>query len=364
MPGRLRQDLSLKNPYLEELNEIFVNAAIGVKIYSYIETQDTELEVLTTTSVEGENLISVGLTIVDGRSARLSTADLSVEDESIVESNTTHSKAPRFKDQKAFDYFISELSALILNFSADDCIAYQELSTSIMANVKVDVHQFYQTSTEKEPVASMKVWSEYSSLKTFFDQGPTKCLKKRLEKFEQDEKPLINGNPKPTEHAAPTIKIALAADTKNTISPKSKPTLSLPTSEPSKISDTRHSLTNPGFLRADALVKLEEDKAPQSAPTFKAPTPFSDKFKWIHIPFTHCGWVRVRGHSQNYWSTEFSQASQRVLMTISKEKANMDLHTKLMLDQVWIGQHYKSRHGSPHAQFVGTTVKCLLPEGT
>lgn len=308
MPQRLRQDLSLRNPYLEGLNDIFVNAAIGVKIYSYIETQDTELEVLTTTNAEGENLISVGLTVVDGRSARLSTADLPIEDELVVELNTTHSGAPRFKDQDVFEHFVSQLDALICNFSADDCNAYQELTTSIMTNVKVDIHQFHQVFTDKEPGASMKVWSEYPSLKTFFDQGPTKCLKKRLEKFKQDEKPLVNGNPKPTieiEHVSPDIIIDLAPNTNDPLSQKAEPMLSLPTSEPSKIIHTRRPSLNSELLTANAPakisvkttnVKFQDTKPPQSAPTFTGPSPSSDRFKWIHIPFTHCGWVPVRDH--------------------------------------------------------------------
>lgn len=310
MPQRLRQDLSLENSYLEELNDVFVNAAVGVKIYSYIETRDTELEVLTTTDVEGENLITIGLTVVDERSAKLSTADLPIEDESFVELNTTHSEASKFKDQDAFEKFIFELKALIQNFSADDCNAYQELSTSIMTNVKVDVHQFYQTFNEKDPAASMKVWSEYPSLKTFFDQGPTKCLRKRLEKFKLDEEPLINGNPKPTieiQQAAPTISIALVPVTEDsTVSPKPEARLSLP--KTSKIVHTRRPSLNSDFLTANAQakdsvkttsVKFENPKAPQPAPTFKAPSRFSDRFKWIHIPFTHCGWVPVRDNISN-----------------------------------------------------------------
>lgn len=320
MPQRLRQDFSLKNSYLEALNETFVNAAIGVKIHSYIETQDTKLEVLTTlatTDAEGEHLISIGLTVVDGRSARLSTTDLPIEDEVVFELDTTHSGAPRFPDQDVVERFVAELDVLIQNFSADECNAYQELSASIMTGITVDIHQFYQTSTEKEPATSMKVWSEYPSLKSFFDQGPTKCLKKRLERVENDEKSFSGGNPNPTieiEQPAPTIKIALVPDAEDTASPKTQSTLSLPTSEPSEIVHTRR----PSFLTANAQAKgpakptnvtfedtkapqsvpkfKPETKAPQSAPTFKAPS-LSDQFKWIHIPFTHCGWVPVRGHN-------------------------------------------------------------------
>lgn len=313
MPRRLRQDFSLKNAYLEELNERFVNAAIGVKIYSYIETQDTELEVLTTlatTDVEGENLISVGLTVVDGRSARLSTADLPIEDELIFELDTTHSGATRFKDRDVFERFVTELDVLIRNFSADECNAYQELSASIMTDVTVDVHQFYQISTDTEPAASMKVWSEYPSLKTFLDQGPTKCLKKRLEIFQKDEESSTNGTLNPTieiEHVAPTIKIALVPDAEETTLSKPQSMLSLPPTKASKIEHTRRPSLNSDFLMANARPRDSEDKKPpQPVPTFKAPSTFSDQFKWIHVPFTHCGWVPVRDELENSGLVVFS----------------------------------------------------------
>lgn len=52
-----------------------------------------------------------------------------------------------------------------------------------------------------------------------------------------------------------------------------------------------------------------------------------------------------------------------VLTTISAEKANLDLHTTLLLDQMWLSQHNRSRHASPHARFVRPSVKSLLPKG-
>ena len=54
---------------------------------------------------------------------------------------------------------------------------------------------------------------------------------------------------------------------------------------------------------------------------------------------------------------------QHVLTTISREKANLDLHTRLLLDQIWLSQHNRSRHASPHARFIRPSIKCLLPTG-
>lgn len=54
---------------------------------------------------------------------------------------------------------------------------------------------------------------------------------------------------------------------------------------------------------------------------------------------------------------------QHVLTRISRDKENLDLHTKLLLDQLWLSQHNRSRHASPHARFIRPSIKCLLPEG-
>lgn len=54
---------------------------------------------------------------------------------------------------------------------------------------------------------------------------------------------------------------------------------------------------------------------------------------------------------------------QHVLTTISREKGNLDLHTTLLLDQIWLSQHNRSRHASPHARFIRPSIKCLLPTG-
>lgn len=73
------------------------------------------------------------------------------------------------------------------------------------------------------------------------------------------------------------------------------------------------------------------------------PRPSSNRFKWIHVPFSHAGWV------------------PQILTTISQEKRDLSLHTKVLMDRMWISQHNRSLHASPHARFVRPSVRCLLP---
>lgn len=54
---------------------------------------------------------------------------------------------------------------------------------------------------------------------------------------------------------------------------------------------------------------------------------------------------------------------QPVLMTVSHEKDNLNLHKKFLVDQIWMSQHNRSRHASPHARFVRPSCRSLLPKG-
>ena len=142
MSERLREDFSLHNPDRERLNYEFAVAAIGIKIYSYVETRDTQLEVLSTIDTSGESVVDVGLCIVDSRSAKLGSADVPVEEEDIMDLNCTHTGAPRFmKEDSLKELLVDELVSFAQSFSIEERTAYDTLNANIMKEVKVDIHQ-------------------------------------------------------------------------------------------------------------------------------------------------------------------------------------------------------------------------------
>lgn len=307
---------------MEKLNHSFTNASVGVKLYSYHETRETELEVLVTGDTKGGSLApvrlrEVRLRVVDDHSATLSTPDLVSEDESVIKLKTTHTGAPNLIDQDGIDNFIDTIDKLIQNFSVEECLAYQSLNSSIMKDVLVDIHQFYQT---REPT-SMKFWSVKPPLKDFFQEGPTKCLEDNIIASKPNNKVSTNTvksdpqNPAiQIEHAAPSINIAFV-DSENATPPVQKPMPSLfnPESEQFKSIHMRTPPLDNNTLGLRPLShlgppKTEKDQAnsvrepvsdaiqegaPQRPPTYQIPTSSSDLFKWIHIPFTHSGWVPV-----------------------------------------------------------------------
>ncbi|KAL8725656.1 MAG: hypothetical protein Q9166_007233 [cf. Caloplaca sp. 2 TL-2023] len=112
MPEKLHQYFSLANEDLKTLNYNCAKAFIGIKIFSYVETRETGLRVLSSNDGSGEFLTRVRGCIVDDRSAVLDRADISVDEEEVESLYSTHIGAQQFQDQ------------------------------SIMDNIRVDVHQF------------------------------------------------------------------------------------------------------------------------------------------------------------------------------------------------------------------------------
>lgn len=394
MSDRLRQDFLLRNDGLKNLNYDFAVSVSGVKVWSYVEANDTELTVLSTDSSGAESETIIKLCIVDGRSGKLGSSDVPIEDEQLLRLHTTHIGVPRFvrEEELYFDY-IDEITHLVKNFSVEERLAYHALNTSIMMGTQVDIHQFYVVGSQEES-ESMKILSASPSLKTFLDIGPTKCMEQRIRGNHEISPPIDNAllqapvevslgknsveppiMPKysttPMELRMPTVTVTTADEdgavrdvsTNQSMLKASAATIT-PIKNTPKPPAGNKDLDNPGspnHLRPkapskqnnpigdpsskDAVQTKDADKArrPLRKYLFPLPNSSSDRFKWIHVPFTHAGWV------------------PHVLKTISHEKRNLALHSKLLLDKMWFSEHNNARHAAPHARFVRPGVKCLLP---
>ena len=347
----------------------------GVKIYSYVETTDTNLLVLSRNDDGGEILTTIRLCIVDSRSGKLSSPEAPFEDEEIIQLNTTHVGAPRFTDEDTlYSFYIEEITEFVKGFSAEERNLHHALNHDIMTNTEVDVHQFYQVGTQGEP-GSIKIITAHPSLQTFLEIGPTKCMEERL-RGDQGNESIRNGSVKPAiefrpaSEPAPTLTVTTVEndevpnDASRAVS-YPKLLLSVPTNPtPKSIHTKRPSVSTDGsdkessghltpkstkkvsFTATTANKDTDQGRRPQRAHLFQLPSASSERFKWIHVPFTHSGWV------------------PHVLTTISQDKDDLSLHTKLLMDKMWFSQHNQSRHASPHARFVRPSVKCLLPKGS
>lgn len=375
MSENLRHDFLLRNTDLETLNHKFAVSVFGVKIYSYVETTDTDLVVLSTNDLGGETLTTIRLCIVDSRSGKLSSPEAPFEDEEVIQLNATHVGAPRFTDEETlYSFYMDEITTFVNAFSAEERSLHHALNYDIMTHTEVDVHQFYIVGTQGEP-GSMKIMTAHPSLQTFLEIGPSKCMEARVRGTDQVDESNRNGSIRPaiefrpaSEPAAPTLTVTSVESDENSSDAsraESYPKLSVPAVPPPKNIHTRRpSLTvevsdpeSPRHLAPKAAKKVaftsnaankitDEGRRPQRARLFQLPSASSERFKWIHVPFTHAGWV------------------PHVLTTISQEKDDLDLHTKLLMDKMWFSQHNQSRHASPHARFVRPSVKCLLPKSS
>ena len=249
------------------------------------------------------------------------------------------------------------------------------------------------TDPEILDARALLVWSVQPTLQDYLDLGPSECLKMRLHPTTENGHHTngTNGIVKPyikvrhaSEVSAPaaleTPPISISAPPTTAVASMSgespapllgvesavlnAPTIILPknlhTRRPplsvaahSDPQSTKH-LTPASITTQPTSAAFEGDfenalhparePRPQRARTYQAPSRSTDRFRWVHVPYTHSGWVAP------------------VLTTISQEKKNMDLHRKLLSDQVWLAQHNRSRHSSSHTRFVRSACKSLLPK--
>lgn len=363
MSERLRHEFLLRNADLETLNSEFAVSIVGAKVYSYVEGMDTDLTVLSTDDTGIETLTVIPLCIVDIRSGKLSTSEIPLEGEKIIQLNTTHVGVPRFLgEDTVYGYFVGEIIVAVKGYSTEENALYHALNDRIMTGVEVDVHQFY------ESMQSMKIVSTHPSLRAFLELGPNKCMEDKLRGIDGSITPTMNMR-RASGHAIPKLMVTTPEIEKAYDAPAGEltPTSDAPATAPPKNTST-------GFLSISGDLEYPEDPASkvhlmpkktertqfndtpskdrgpntqirhlQNKRLFPLPGPSSARFKWIHIPFTHAGWV------------------PHVLATISREKGDPSLHARILTDKLWISQHNRSLHTSPHAHFVRPGVRCLLP---
>ena len=404
MSEELQEQFSVENLDLAKLNHKFGAVSLGIKIWNIIEKTETTLQVLTAVDASGESLTIVNLCIVDSRSSTTSTNDVLIEEEENISVDTTHCGTAAFAyDDNLRHDFCAMLNSFVVSNSAQDRAAHHNLTTSILAEVHVDVHQFYEMNAVAEK-ASVKVWSENPSLQDFLEHGPAECLRRRLHvPWARIAEPSANGMPISDPHArirkalggsptfgseplsansgvpAPTITVvsvndeALGTSTQDhdPSSTLAAPTIVVPknihTRRPSvspRVSVDSKSMTLPILshlepsnpIHGPEMVQtnrgtdgplLEElSERPRKARTYQAPTQSNDRFRWIHVPCNNSNWV------------------PQVLSRISQEKGISDLHSTLLSDECWGSLHNRSRHASYHARFVRPYCKVLLPQNS
>ena len=303
MSEKLREQFTFQNNQLEILNHKF-GMALGIKIWTFVETVDTKLSVLTPVESGGETLTEVSFCIVDSRSAKLGSVDVPIDEEEVFQLNCTHIAVSRFADDDVVrSKFFRSLRTFIDTTGAEERASHHGLISSIMTDIRVDLHQFFESGSPAS--STIKVWSEHPTLKDFLEQGPSRCLKRRLRSPSPKAQAKFNSQPKPSieiDSAAPTIIVA-PLDKSNSSAPEQENTLkpTASTIRPPQIAHTRRpSLTADAALISPAPVSMvpkfrdaDASGRSQRPHTFQPPSVSSDRYVWAHIPANVTSWVHV-----------------------------------------------------------------------
>ena len=192
MDELLRADMSSDNfADHENTNRNFSMATLGFKkIWSFVEGQPTTLTVTgaplrisgkddTSSNASSANRATTFFQtpIVDRRSAVLSTSEIEIGVEEVIELDCRHDQLPFFGGQhqsSAYRNFIDELSALALELSGREAQDLEDLSKQMLTEVNL----FYE-SDQIGHRSFVKLWSESPTLYDLCEKGPHQCLEDR-----------------------------------------------------------------------------------------------------------------------------------------------------------------------------------------
>jgi Mg2+ and Co2+ transporter CorA len=226
---------------------------------------------------------------------------------------------------------------------------------------------------------STVVWSESAPLHDLLTEGPSSLLQKRLTRTNSALQQ------KSTSIGKPTIEVRPAAETRIlNLSVGTTPEINIQTDDTSNeglrrgrlsapstnVAEFKHT-RRPSLTRSHSAERYpvpEESRKrqslevfdmpmtrpdvpirepiPQRSHTFQTPSKKRDKFQWIHVPANIPGLV------------------SKIMTVIEKDKGNINLQRKLLMDQNWVSNHNRSRHASSHARFIRPFFKLLSPKGS
>lgn len=103
--------------------------------------------------------------------------------------------------------------------------------------------------------------------------------------------------------------------------------------------------------------RMETRDTPRSLPRFDRPEPDTEKLVWIHVPYTHTGWVSqvIRRacddrKEPNLYEKQSLKNRDLLLIPLSSLR-------KFINDENWYLNLNRARHLEPHARFV--RPKCI-----
>lgn len=96
-------------------------------------------------------------------------------------------------------------------------------------------------------------------------------------------------------------------------------------------------------------VDQQRAEMPRKMPRFDQPEPGSEKLLWIHVPYTHTGWVPaiLAKACGNH-----NRQKLYVALRIFRPLADVSSLEEFVNDEYWYSNLIRARHLEPHARYV------------
>ncbi|KAL8796496.1 MAG: hypothetical protein Q9195_001170 [Heterodermia aff. obscurata] len=318
MPDSLMKQFHGGNNELRELAEDFETYSTDLRINTYYETSDSDLA-FTPANDNIPRSYHVCITSVGS-------AILELEQESETPLSCDHMDSATFQGEDDLrTIFIFELRQAVLR--AEDLSKIGHYSIDLETDVKIEVNGFFEDAT-----SSVKLWTSRTSLKDYLKKGPRALLEARMRQAQSSANlPSVSPNVPETKQKENRIMPKTSGQPSDRLTAKS--------------TNTKEGDGSTAAYRVDSIDSItfsEPRRHPRLGPVGLAspsdhgpPLPAMETLKltWVHIPYTHTGWVR------------------QVLGRISEERG-LDAHSDFLKEEHWASNHHHGRHAAPHAKFV------------
>ena len=348
IPRSVQQQLSFKHVHLCEISQQFKTCSTDLRIDTYYETNDSNLAF---TAANDNIARSYHVPI-----ASVASAILDLDHESETPLSSDHVGSATFEGENdAQASYIAKLGnavgvAIILSKKLDCDLDLEE-------DVKMEVNGFFEDST-----SSVKLWTARPSVAEYFRKGPEELLRARLTQSQGLPKPSMKredipmgdkqGNQALQQVVPEEPRAKLQDKLQNKIRTKMagpkqrkqpRPTVARSATDPQLTTEKDKDDSTPERdLTSNIQFSWPNHPNPNTerrstiAPADPGPyTPSMERLKlvWVHIPFTHTGWVPA------------------VLDRLSKDNGS-DIHSDFLKEENWASHHNRGRHSAPHARYV------------
>lgn len=318
MPDSLLKQFHVGSTGLRELAESFETYSTDLRINTYYETSDSDLA-FTPANDNIPRSYHVCITSVGS-------AILELEQESETPLSGDHMECASFQGEDDLrTSFILELRKAVLR--AEDLSKIDHYGIDLETDVKIEVNGFFEDAT-----SSVKLWTSRQSLKEYLKKGPRALLEARMRQAQSSANlSSVSPNVPETNRKENHIMRRIGGQQGDRLPAKGE-----------KLNEENGSTAAYRVSSRDSTTFSEPQRHPRlnppasTIPSDHGPTlPAMEKLKltWVHIPYTHTGWVR------------------QVLARISEERG-LDIHSDFLKEEHWASNHHHGRHAAPHAKFV------------